>query len=75
MSAKTRGENFTLLQRMGLIEVIKIHQKVVEDKRSDTFALAKKNRKRGKTSPKEWQPISLSAPNLPPRTYGSYGDV
>ena len=68
MAAKKRGKNFTSLQRMGLIEAIKIHEKVVEDKRSDTSALAKKQ--------KAWEDIAKRmAANFPERPKSTAKDL
>ena len=43
MSGKKRGENFTYEQRMCLIEAVRNHEKVVEDKRSDTSTNKRKH--------------------------------
>ena len=53
---------------MGLIEAFKIHQKVVEDKRSDTSALAKKQ--------KVWEDIAKRmAANFPERPKSTTKDL
>ncbi|XP_064622525.1 fibrinogen silencer-binding protein-like [Lineus longissimus] len=63
-----RAENFTHEQRMGLIQLIRLQVKVIEDKRSDTSSNRKKQ--------KAWDEIEKQmAANFPERARASAKDL